>query len=140
MFSDKDQGFGLLRIVFIFALAFLVASCGGGGSTPNNIVTQYYNAIEAGDADTAASFFADDAVITTPSGNVLTGIDSITGQFIPFDLQYMDRVEFLTDFTESNGKLSWVQAYHELDGNTFESKCEVTIENCRIVEWKFSNP
>ena len=140
MFIGKDQRVGLLSIVSIFAIAFVVASCGGGGSTPNNVVVQYYSAIEAGDADTAASFFADDVVITTPSGNVLTGIDSITGQFIPYDLQNMDRVEFLTDFTESNGKLSWSQAYHELGGNTFESKCEVTTENGKIVEWIFSNP
>ena len=137
MFIGKNQRVRLLSIVSIFAIALLVTSCGGGGSTSNNIVRQYYSAIEAGDADAAASLFADNVVITTPSGNVLTGIDSITGQFIPFDLQYMDHVEFITDFTENNGKLSWSQAYYELDGNSFESDCEVTIENGKIVEWVF---
>ena len=137
MFNNKNQRVSLLRIASIFVIVFLAASCGGGGSNSENVVEQYYGAIENGDADAAASLFAEDAVITIPSGYVLTGIDAITGQFIPFDLQFMDRVEFLSDITESNGKISWVQAYHEIDGNSFESRCEITLENGKIVEWVF---
>jgi len=140
MLIGKVQKVSLLKVTLIFAIALLVTSCGGGGSAQNNVVQQYYSAIEAGNADAAAALFAEDAVITTPSGNVVTGLDAINGQFIPYDLNSMDRVEFLSDFTESNGKITWLQAYHELGGNTFESKCEVTIENGKIVEWVFSNP
>ena len=135
MFISKNS---LLRIASLFLIVFLAASCGGGQEVPNNIVGQYYSAIESGDADMAASFFAEDAVITTPSGNVLTGKEAIVANFIPFDLQNMDRVDFLSDFTESNGKLTWTQEYHEVEGNSFSSDCEVTIENGKIVEWVFN--
>ena len=137
MFIGKNQKASLFRIASVFAVAFFIASCGGGRSMPSNIVGQYYSAIENGDADTAASLFASDAVVTTPSGNVLTGKDAITGQFIPFDLQYMDRVEFLTGITENDGKLSWSQTYYEIEGNTFTSECEMMLENGKIVEWIF---
>ena len=137
MFICKKQSASLLRIASIFAIAFLTVSCGGAGSVPNNIVGQYYSAIENGDANIAASFFADEAVVTTPSGNILTGIDAIKTQFIPYDLQFMDSVEFLTDFTETDGKLLWSQAWHHVEGDTFESECEVTMENGKIVEWVF---
>ena len=43
------------------------------------MVTEYYSAIENGDAEAAASLFAEDAIIVTPSGNVLTGIDAGRG-------------------------------------------------------------
>ena len=137
MFIAKYQRASLFRITAVLVFALLIASCGGGGAASGNVVEQYYSAIENGDADTAASFFADDVVVTTPSGNVLTGIDAVKERFIPFDLQFMDRVEFLTDFTESDGKLSWSQTYYEVNGNTFTSECEVTLENSRIVEWVF---
>ena len=137
MFTIKIQKARLLKIIFIFVIALLVTSCGGGGTTSKNVVEQYYAAIENGDADAAAALFADDAVVTTPSGNVLTGIDAITGQFIPYDLNSMDRVEFITDFTETDGRLSWSQQYYEKSGNTFESSCVVTIENGKIVDWFF---
>ena len=133
MFIGKNS---LLRIVCLFAIVFLTASCGGGQEGPN-VVEQYYSAIENGDADAAASFFADDAMVTVPSGNVQNGIDAIASTFISIDLESMDRVEFLSDFTESNGKLSWTQEYHFVDGNSFSSECEVTIENDKIVEWVF---
>jgi len=137
MFISKNQRASLLRIASIFVIAFLAASCGGGGSVPTDIVAQYYGAIENGDADTAASFFADGAVAITPSGKVITGIDDIKAVFITYDLQNMDRVEFLTDFTESNGKLLWRQEYHQIDGTIIASECEVTIDNGKIVEWAF---
>jgi hypothetical protein len=137
MFIGKSQRISLVKISFIFVIVVLTASCGGGGATSSNIVEQYYSAIKARDADAAAAFFADDAVVTTPSGNVLTGIDAIESNFIPFDLEFMDRVEFLSDFTESNGKISWTQNWHGNEGATFFSECEVTIENGKIVEWIF---
>lgn len=137
MFISRSQRIGLMRTVSIFAIALLFASCGGTESIPTDIVMQYYSAIEEGDADTAASFFADEAVVTTPSGNVITGIDAIETQFIPFDLQFMDSIEFLTDFTESNGKLLWTQEWHHVEGDSFTNECEVTIENGKIVEWIF---
>jgi len=137
MFIHKNN---LLRIAFIFAIVLLTASCGGGGGgqeAPDNIVGQYYSAVENGDADAAASVFAENAMVTTPSGNVITGVDAIKSEFIPYDLQFMDHVAFLSDFTESNGKLSWTQEWHHIEGDTFTSDCEVTIENGRIVEWVF---
>jgi len=137
MFIEKNQRTSPLRIVFVLAVAFLLTSCGGASSASNNIVEQYYSAIEGRDADTAASFFADGAVITTPSGRVITGIDAITAEFIPYDLQFMNRVEFLTDFTESNGKLLWSQEWHHVEGDTLANDCEITIENGKIVEWVF---
>ena len=137
MFIGKYQRASLFRITAVLVFALLIASCGGGGAASGNVVEQYYSAIENGDADAAASFFADGAVVTTPSGNVLNGIDAITAQFIPYDLQFMDRVEFLTDFTESNGSLSWSQTWHHVEGDTFTSDCEVTLENGNIVEWVF---
>lgn len=136
MFIGKNQRTRLMRFIVIFTVALLVASC-GGGSTSSNVVEQYYAAIENGDADAAAALFAEDAVITTPSGSVLTGIDAITGRFIPFDLQYMDRVEFFTDFTEVDGRISWSQTYYEKSGNSFNSTCVVTLENGKIVDWYF---
>ena len=137
MFIGKGQRFSFLRIASIFVIVLLVASCGGIESVPTDIVMQYYSAIEAGDANIAASFFADEAVVVTPSGNVITGIDAIKAQFIPYDLQFMDRVEFLTDFTESNGKLLWTQEWHHVEEDSFVNECEVTIENGKIVEWIF---
>ena len=137
MIISKSQAVSLLRTASIFAIVFLIASCGGAETVPTDIVVQYYNAIEDGDANSAALFFADEAVIVTPSGNVITGIDTIKGKFIPYDLQYMDRVEFLTDFTENNGTLSWSQVWHDYNGDTLENECEVTIEDGKIVEWIF---
>ena len=137
MFISKSQKFSLLKTVSIFAIVLLIASCGGAESVPTDIVMQYYSAIEDGDANTAASFFADDAVVVTPSGNVITGIDAIKTNFVPYDLQFMDRVEFLTDFTESNGKLLWTQEWHHVEGDTLANDCEVTLENGKIVEWVF---
>ena len=104
MFIAKNS---LLRIASLFAIVFLTASCWRWSEDLNNIVGQYYSAIENGDADTAASLFAEQGVVvTTPSGNVLTGRDAVESNFIPYDLQNMDHVEFLSDFTENNGKLS----------------------------------
>jgi ketosteroid isomerase-like protein len=137
MFMSNSQTVSLLRTVFIFVIAFLTASCGGVETTPTDIVAHYYSAIKEGDANNAASFFADEAVIITPSGNVITGIDAIKGKFIPYDLQYMDHVEFLTDFTANNGTLSWSQVWHDYNGDTLENECEVTVENGKIVEWIF---
>jgi len=137
MFIGKSQKASLLRIVSIFAIVFLTASCGTGGSAPNDIVRQYYRAIENGDGNAAASFFADDAVVVTPSGNVITGIDAIKETFIPYDLQLMDHVEFLTEFTENNGKLTWSQVWHHVEGDTLSNDCEVTVENGKIIEWVF---
>jgi len=137
MFISKSQRVSLLKIVSIFVIVFLAASCGGAESVPTDIVMQYYSAIENKDSNSAASFFADDAVIVTPSGKVITGIDEIKGAFIPYDLQNMDQVEFITDFTESNGKLSWSQTYHEVNGFTFTSDCEITLENGKIFKWTF---
>jgi len=135
---SKSQKVCLLRAVSIFAIVLLTASCGGAESVPTDIiVSQYYSAIENGDANSAVSFFADGAVVVTPSGNVITGIDAIKAQFIPYDLQFMDRVEFLTDFTENNGKILWSQEWHYVEGDTFTNECEVTIENGKIVEWVF---
>ena len=134
MFIGKSQSVILFRIASMFAIIFLAVACGGGQEDPN-LVEQYYSAIENGDADMAASFFAEDAVVTVPSGKVFTGIDAIKSEFIPYDLQYMDRVDFLSDFKESNGKLSWTQDWHGNEGDTFSFKCEVTVENGKIVEW-----
>jgi len=135
MFNNKSQRVNLLRIASIIVIVFLAASCGGAESVPTDIVMQYYSAIENKDSNSAASFFADAAVVVTPSGKVITGIDEIKEVFIPYDLQNMDHVEFITDFTESNGKLSWSQTYHEVNGFTFTSDCEITLENGKIVEW-----
>lgn len=137
MFTGKSQRVSLLGIASIFAVVFLAVSCGGGKSVSTDIVRQYYSAIENGDANSAASFFADEAVIVTPSGNVITGLDAIKAQFIPYDLQLMDHVEFLTDFKENNGKLTWSQVWHHVEGDTLSNDCEVTIENGKIVEWVF---
>ena len=137
MFISKRQRVSLLRIASIFFIAFFATSCGGAGSASNNIVEQYYRAIEGRDADTAASFFADGAEITTPSGRFITGIDAITAEFIPYDLQFMDRVEFITDFTETNGKIFWSQEWYHVEGDTLANDCEITIENGKIVEWIF---
>jgi len=135
MFNDKSQRVSLLRIASIFIIICLAASCGGAQAVPTDIVMQYYSAIENEDSNSAASFFADDALVVTPSGKVITGIDEIKEAFILYDLQNMDRVEFLTDFSESNGRLSWSQTYHEVNGFTFTSDCEITLENGKIVEW-----
>ena len=137
MFISKSQRVSLLRIASIFVIAFFATSCGGAESVPTDIVRQYYSAIENEDSNSAASFFADDAVVVTPSGKVITGINEIKDVFIPYDLQNMDRVEFLTDVTESDGKLSWSQTYHEVNGFTFTSDCEITLENGKIVEWLY---
>jgi len=137
MFTGKSQRVSLLRITSIFAVVFLAASCEGGKSVSTDIVRQYYSAIEHGDANSAASFFADEAVVVTPSGKVINGIDAIKEVFIPYDLQFMDRVEFLSDFSESNGKLLWKQEYHHIDGDIFANDCEVTIVDGKIVEWLF---
>jgi ketosteroid isomerase-like protein len=136
MFS-KGQRINLSRSATIFAIAILSASCTGAEPGPADIVRQYYSAIEDGDADAAAALFSEDALIVTPGGNIVRG-DSIKSQFIPFDLQFMDRVEFLTEFTESDGKVSWEQEYHHVEGNWFVNKCEVTIEDGKIVEWSFN--
>lgn len=50
----------------------------------------------------------------------------------------MDRVEFLSDFTESGEKITWMQEWHHVEGDTFMSDCEVTTENGKIVEWLFN--
>ncbi len=137
MFISTSQRFSLLRTAYLFAIVLLIVSCGGTESVPTDIVEQYYSAIEDGDANTAATFFANDAVVLTPSGKVITGVDAIKAEFIPYDLQFMDRVEFLTDFTENNGKLLWSQVWHHVEGDTLTNECEVTIENGKIVEWVF---
>ena len=124
--------------MILIIAALVLASCGGSGSGADNIVNEYYSAIENGDADAAASLFAEDAVIVTPSGKVLTGIDAIKSSFIPYDLQNMDRVEFLSDFTESGEKITWMQEWHHVEGDVFTSDCEVTTENGKIVEWLFN--
>jgi ketosteroid isomerase-like protein len=136
MFS-KSQRISLSRSATIFAIAILVAACSGAEPDPADIVRQYYSAIEDGDADAAASLFSEAAVIVTPSGNTVRG-ESIKSEFIPFDLQFMDRVEFQTDFTESNGKVSWTQEWHHIEGGSFMNECEVTIEDGKIVEWLFN--
>jgi len=138
MLKSRNQRRRILGSLFMIIAAFVLASCGGSGSGADNIVNEYYAAIENGDAEAAASLFAEDAVIVTPSGNVLTGIDAIRSSFIPYDLQFMDRVEYLSDFTESGGKISWSQAWHHVEGDTFMSDCEVTTENGKIVEWLFN--
>ena len=135
MFIRKIQKFSLLRITFVIAVALLVASCGGGGSTSGNVVEQYYAAIERGDADAAAALFAEDVVVTAPSGTVLTGMDAITARFIPYDLNNMDRVEFFTDFTEVDGRITWSQSYYEKNGTIWNVSCVVTVENGKIVDW-----
>lgn len=133
----RSYGSVFASSVIIFAVVFLVASCGGDEPETNNPVRGYYLAIEEDDADTAASFFAENALIVTPSGNVISGVDEISSQFIPYDLQFMDRVEFLTDFTESDEKISWSQAWHHVDGDSFVNDCEITMEDGKIVEWHF---
>lgn len=138
MLKDRNQRHRILGSLILIIAAFVLASCGGSGSGEDNIVNEYYSAIENGDADAAASLFAEDAVIVTPSGNVLTGIDAIKSTFIPYDLQNMDRVEFLSDFSESGGKISWTQTWHHVEGDAFMSDCEVTTENGKIVEWLFN--
>jgi ketosteroid isomerase-like protein len=122
--------------VILLTIAILSASCSGAEPGPTDVVRQYYSAIEDGDADAAASLFSEEAVIVTPSGNTVRG-DLIKSEFIPFDVRFMDRVEFLTDFTESNGKVSWTQEYHSIEGNSFVNECEVIIEDGKIVEWLF---
>lgn len=62
-----------LRFMVLLAIGVILGGCGGSEPTPEDLVMEYYAAIEAGDADLAASVFADDAVIVIPSGNVLTG-------------------------------------------------------------------
>jgi ketosteroid isomerase-like protein len=133
----KSERINLLRCATIFAIAILAAACAGAEPSPTDIVSQYYIAIEDGDADAAASLFSEEAVIVTPGGNTVRG-DSIKSEFILFDLQFMDRVEFLTDFTESNGKVSWTQEYHSIEDNSFVNECEATIEDGKIVEWLFN--
>ncbi len=124
-------------IVIIFVMAVLLASCGGTTSDPGDIVMEYYTAIENGDADAAAAFFSEDAMVVTPSGNTLRSL-AIKSEFIPYDLQNLDHVDFQTDFTESDGKITWTQAYHHVDGSIFTSDCEVTVEDGKIVEWVFN--
>lgn len=133
----KDKRIHLFRSAIIFAMAILLASCGGMKSDPGDIVMEYYTAIENGDADAAAALFSETARAVVPSGTTFTG-DEIT-QFISYDLQFMDHVEFQTDFTESNGKITWTQEYHHVDGNSWVQKCEATIEDDKIVEWLLSN-
>lgn len=135
MFKNKSQRVGLFRIATIFVIVFLAAACGGAESVPTDVVKQYYSAIENEDSNSAASVFAEDAMVVTPSGKVLTGIDEIKEAFIPYDLQNMDRVEFITGFTESNGRLSWSQTYHEVNGSAFTIDCMITLENGKIAEW-----
>jgi len=134
---SKDKRIHLFRSAFIFAMSILLAACGGTTSDPGDIVMEYYTAIENGDADAAAEQFSETATVVVPSGTIFTG-DEIS-EFIFFDLQFMDHVEFQTDFTESNGKITWFQIYHHVDGDTWVQKCEVTIEDDKIVEWLLSN-
>jgi ketosteroid isomerase-like protein len=97
---------------------------------------EYYEAIENDDPDAAAALFSDTATIVTPSGNTVSG-DAIKSQFIPYDLQFMDRVEFLSEFSQSNGNVTWTQEYHQIEGGSFQSDCVIKVEDGKIVEWLF---
>lgn len=128
----------LFTFAIIFTITIMSASCSGAKTSSIDIISRYYRAIEAGDADAAASLFSEDALIVTPSGKRVSG-DSIKSEFIPYDLQFMDRVDFQTDFTESNGKITWKQEWHHIDGGTsFINECEVTVQDGKIVEWLFN--
>ena len=137
MISKKNRGL-LLRGVITLAITFMIASCAGGGGESGNVVTQYYDAVSAGDADAAAALFAEDAMVVIPSGNTLTGLDDITSSFIPYDLENMERVDFQSEFTESDGKVLWTQEYVQKDGFSFVSNCEIILENGKIIEWRFN--
>jgi ketosteroid isomerase-like protein len=135
--KDMKRRTSIFPTVLIFAITLLFTSCTGTETSPIDIVSQYYNAIEAGDADAAAAFFSEDAMIVTPSGNTLQG-ESGKDQFINYDLQFMDHVDFQSEFTENDGKIMWKQEYYHIDGNTFVSDCEVTVQDGKIVEWIFN--
>lgn len=132
---NKKISFGSMAI--IFAITFLLASCANDQSDSTNIISEYYSAIEAGDAEAATALISEDAMIVTPSGNTLSGESGRT-QFINYDLDFMDRVDFESDFTESGGKIMWSQTYHHIDGSSFGSDCEVTVQDGKIVEWVFN--
>ena len=123
-------------IILWIAITILLVSCGGTSPDSGAIVGQYYDAIENDDPDAAVALFADSATIMTPSGNTVSG-DSIKSQFIPYDLDFMDRVEILSDFIQSNGKVTWTQEWHHIEGDSFLNNCEVTVEDGKIVEWLF---
>ena len=131
--ENRTLLFGLATIV---ALAVILTSCAGTASEPGEIVRQYYSAIENGDADAAAALFSETAEIVTPNGNMVSG-DEIESQFISFDIQSMDSVVFLSEFSESNGKITWTQRYFFTGGNSFLCECEITIKDGKIDEWLF---
>ena len=125
----------LSRFVITLAIALLIASCASGGSATGDAIRQYYDAINAGDADAAAALFAEDAVVVVPTGNTLTGIEAISSTYILFDLENMEKVDFQSEFTVSSDKVLWTQEYTMKDGSSFVSNCEVTLKNGKIVEW-----
>ena len=137
MFSRSQRSLPA-RFLVILTIALLLAACGGAAPEPGDVINQYYTAIENGDADAAAAVFAENAVIVTPNGNVVDGIDAITSQFIPFDLDFMDHVAYQSEFSESNGKITWTHEWHHVDGGVFVNDCEITLENGKIVEWLFN--
>jgi major membrane immunogen (membrane-anchored lipoprotein) len=138
--SSAQNHSSAIRISQLFILwisiSMLLVSCGGSAPDPGDLVMQYYNAIENDDSDAAAALFSDAATIVTPSGNTVSG-DAIKSQFIRYDLQFMDRVEFLSEFSQSNGKVTWTQEYHQIEGNSFLTDCEIKVEDGKIVEWLF---
>jgi ketosteroid isomerase-like protein len=125
-----------MPFVVILAFSFFSASCASSPPQPGNIVRQYYEAIENGDVDAAAALFTQDASITTPGGNIVSG-EEIKSQFISFDIESMEKVEYQTVFSERGDSLTWTQKYTNVFGSTFFSNCQILLEDGKIAMWTF---
>lgn len=136
----RSHGRSTLLTLLLFASLLVLTACGASvAEKGETIIKDYYAAIEAGDAETAASFFAEDVVIVLASGGLLKGINEAKSTFIPYDLDNLDSVSFLSDFSDRDGWILWNQRYDLKTGGTYLYECEIKIEDGKITNWRFSN-
>ena len=103
-------------LVALSAIALLIpVALANHGTDPKSVVEDVIAAVNAGDVDTTADLFADDAVVTlvgfAPGGPlILTGKERIRRGFVQSSVDVNVLVEIVGDIAISEDKATWVNA------------------------------
>jgi hypothetical protein len=136
----RSHGRSILFSLLLFASLLVLTSCGASAAEMGEtLYKDYIAAIEAGDGETAASYLAEDVEILLASGNLINGINEARSSFIQYDLDNLDSVTYLTDFTERDGWIVWSERYELKNGGSWEFECKLKFEDGKITKFRVSN-
>ncbi len=114
------------RILSAVSLSLLVSGCATYTTNSNSdaeayirsVIPRFISAFNAGNADTVATFYADDAVLLTPNAPIARGNAEIRDAFRSFVTSAHPTLDFASDRVVQSGDLAYEYGHYSMQMGT----------------------